>query len=253
MKTKIQVLRVRDKETEKEIPLKSYHALQEKRRVRAEIMGKLLGGLSLRRFSECASMFPDVFGISAPSFSRHFIEETEEKLKAFTERKLADNYVALFIDGKTFAKQQIIIALSVTINGDKIPVGFIQGTTEHHRVCMDLLTDLKERGFISKKGLLIIIDGSTGLRKAVNKVFSDEVMVQRCQWHKRENVLSYLPKNKQPEYKKKIQDAYNSDSFEEAKTKLTNRIPQLEHINLSAANLLKDVGRNTDCTQTGIA
>lgn len=239
-KTKIQVPRVRDKETEKEIPLKSYHALQEKKQVRAEIMGKLLGGLSLRRFSECASMVPDVFGISAPSLSRHFIEETEEKLKAFTERKLTDDYVALFIDGKTFAKQQIIIALGVTINGDKIPVGFIQGTTEHHRVCMDLLADLKERGFTSKKGLLIIIDGSTGLRKAVNKVFSDEVMVQRCQWHKRENVLSYLPKNKQPEYKKKIQDAYNSDSFEDAKTKLTNLLPELEHINLSAAHSLKE-------------
>jgi len=240
MKTKVQVPRLRDKETGKEIPLKSYHDLQDKKQVRTEMMGKLLGGLSLRRYTECASMFPDVFGISAPSLSRHFIEETEEKLKAFAERKLTDDYVVLFIDGKTFAKQQIIIALGVTMNGDKIPVGFIQGTTEHHRVCVDLLTDLKDRGLASTKGLLIIIDGSTGLRKAVNKVFSDEAMVQRCQWHKRENVLSYLPKNKQPEYKKKIQDAYNSDSFEDAKTKLTDLIPHLEHINLSAANSLKE-------------
>lgn len=239
-KTKIQVPRVRDKETEKEIPLKSYHALQEKRQVRAEVMGKLLGGLSLRRFSECASMIPDVFGISAPSLSRHFVEETEEKLNAFTTRKLKDDYVALFIDGKTFAKQQIIIALGVTIDGDKIPIGFIQGATENHRVCMDLLTDLKERGLTSIKGLLVVIDGSKGLHKAVKKVFGNEVMIQRCQWHKRENVLSYLPKNKQPEYKKKIQDAYNSDTFKEAKTQLTNLIPELEPINLSAANSLKE-------------
>ena len=163
-KTKIQVPRVRDRETEKEIPLNSYHALQEKKQVRTEMMGKLLGGLSLRRYAECASMFPDVFGISAPSLSQHFIQETEEKLKAFTTRKLKDDYVALFIDGKTFAKQQIIIALGVNIDGDKIPVGFIQGTTEHHRVCMDLLNDLKDSGLSSSNGLLVIIDGSKGLR-----------------------------------------------------------------------------------------
>jgi transposase-like protein len=212
MKTKIQVPRVRGRETGKEIPLNNYHALQEKKQVRTEIMGKLLGGLSLRRYAECASLFPEVFGISSSSLSRHFMEETEEKLKAFTTRKLKDDYVVLFIDGKTFAKQQIIIALGVTIDGDKIPVGFIQGTTEHHRVCIDLLNDLKDRGLSSSNGLLVIIDGSTGLRKAVNKVFADKAMVQRCQWHKRENVLSYRPKNKHLEYKKKMQDAYNSNT-----------------------------------------
>ena len=113
MKAKVQVPRVRAKETGKEIPLKSYHELQDKKQVRTHMLGKLLGGLSLRRYTECASIFPDIFGISAPSLSRHFVEETEEKLKFFTERKLKDDYVALFIDGKTFAKQQIIIALGV--------------------------------------------------------------------------------------------------------------------------------------------
>ena len=77
-KTKIQVPRVRGRETGKEIPLNSYHALQEKKQVRTEMMGKLLGGLSLRRYAECASLFPDVFGISSSSLSRHFMEETEE-------------------------------------------------------------------------------------------------------------------------------------------------------------------------------
>lgn len=239
-KSKVAVPRVRDRQTEKEIPLKSYQSFKDKREVHDLAMAKLLGGLSLRRYSESASLLPEVFGISASSLSRHFIEETEEKLKAFTTRKLTDDYVAIFIDGKTFAKQQIIIALGVTITGDKIPVGFIQGTTEHHRVCMDLLNDLKERGFSSSNGLLVVIDGSTGLRKAVNKVFADEVMVQRCQWHKRENVLRYLTKHHQSEYRRKIQDAYNSDTYEEAERKLEMIITELEHINLSAANSMKE-------------
>ena len=126
------------------------------------------------------------------------------------------------------------------MNGEKIPLGFIQGTTEHHRVCMDLLTDLKDRGLTSSKGLLVVIDGSKGLAKAVNKVFSNEVMVQRCQWHKRENVLSYLSKNKQLIYKKKIQDAYGSDTYEDAKDKLKDIVRELDVFNASAANSLKE-------------
>lgn len=239
-KIKIDVPRVRGRETKQEIPLKTYQALRGNQQIRAELLGKLIGGLSLRRYSECASLIPEVFGISASSLSRHFIEDTEEKLKVFTTRKLTDDYVALFIDGKTFAKQQIIIVLGVTIDGEKIPIGFIQGTTAHHQVCMDLLADLTDRGLSSKKGLLVVIDGSKSLAKAVNKVFSNEVMVQRCQWHKRENVLSYLPKNKQGEYKKKMQDAYNSDSYGDAKTKLKNLVLELEPINLSAANSLRE-------------
>lgn len=239
-KTRIVVPRVRDRETEKEIPLESYQALKDKRQVRTELMGKLLGGLSLRRYAECSALIPEVFGISSSSLSRHFMNETEEKLNVFTTRKLTDDYVALFIDGKTFAQQQIIIALGVTIAGKKIPVGFIQGTMEHHRICVDLLRNLKERGFSFTKGLLVVIDGSPGLRKAVNKVFADEALVQRCQWHKRENVLSYLPKHKQPEYKNKIQDAYNCHTYDEAKTTLETIMNELKEINLSAANSLKE-------------
>ena len=43
-------------------------------------------------------------------------------------------------------------------------------------------------------------------------VFNNKVIVQRCQWHKRENVVSYLPKNQQ--------DAYNKDSYEKRKNLL---------------------------------
>lgn len=239
-KVKVEVPRVRDRQTAKEIPLNSYRALQDKRHIRKQMLARLLGGLSSRRYAESAPLFAEVFGLSAASLSRHFMEETEAKLEAFTTRKLKDDYVALFIDGKTFAKQQIIIALGVTIDGDKVPVGFIQGTTEHHRVCMDLLNDLKESGFSSTKGLLITIDGSKGLYKAVKSVFTNENMVQRCQWHKRENVLKYLPKNKQPEYKTKIQAAYDCENYDEAKEKLSNIITELNEINLSAARSLQE-------------
>jgi transposase-like protein len=78
------------------------------------------------------------------------------------------------------------------MEGRKVPLGFIQGATEHHQVCLDLLNDLKARGFSFSGALLVIIDGGKGLRKAVELVFGHKAVIQRCQWHKRENVLKYL-------------------------------------------------------------
>ena len=116
--------------------MRSYKLLNRARKIKKGILAKLLGGLSLRRYSECAGLVPEVFGISPSSLSRRFIEATEEKLKAFQERRLeGEEFVALFIDGKSFSGENLLIALGVTIEGKKIPIGFRQGATEHHRGC----------------------------------------------------------------------------------------------------------------------
>jgi len=239
-KVKTQVPRVRAKDSNREIPLQSYERLQERHKLRKYLLGLLLGGLSTRRYSQCAQLVPEIFGISPSSLSRHFMEVTEEKLKAFTTRRLDGDYVALFIDGKTFARQQIIIALGVTMEGHKVPLGFVQGATEHHRVCLDLLKDLKYRGFTVSKGVLVIIDGSKGLRKAVALAFGSDIVVQRCQWHKRENVVSYLSKADQKDYRRKLEKAYQSDTYQEAKETLKGIARELEVKNLSAARSLRE-------------
>ena len=94
--------------------------------------------------------------------------------------------IALFIDGKSFAEDEMIIALGVTMGGEKILLGFIQAATENERVVKEFLTALLDRGLNIEQGLFCIIDGAKGLRSAIRRVFSDKVMVQRCQWHKRE-------------------------------------------------------------------
>ena len=106
--------------------------------------------------------------------------------------------MALFLDGKSFADEEIIIALGVTLDGQKIPLGFVQAATENERVCRRFLSDLVERGMQYEAGLLVVIDGAKGLYKAVMSVLKGHACVQRCQYHKRQNVVSYLSKASSP-------------------------------------------------------
>lgn len=240
-KVKIEVPRVRSKQTKKEISLRSYRALQSSSPVSEYLLGKLLGGLSCRRYAECAEMLPEVFGVSSSTLSRRFIDVSKDKLKVFQERRLdEEDYVALFIDGKSFASQNVIIALGITMEGRKVPLGFRQGTAEHYQVCADLLNDLLDRGFAIDQGLLVVIDGSKGLYKAVRSIIGNKGVIQRCQWHKCENVLTYLSKEHQTHFRKRLQEAYNCSDYLDAKEKLQEIREDLIPINLSAVRSLDE-------------
>lgn len=91
----------------------------------------------------------------------------------------------------------MVIALGVTLGGEKVVLGFVQTGTENATTCMTFLRSLVERGLRVEEGLLVVVDGSEGLRQAVREVFGAQAQVQRCTWHKRENVVSYLPKTQQ--------------------------------------------------------
>ncbi len=113
--------------------------------------------------------------------------------------------MALFLDGKTFGKDQMVIGLGVTLKGEKVILGFVQTATENERSCSAFLRGLVDRGLKIDAGLLCVIDGAKGLRKAVDRVFGDKAAVQRCQWHKRENVVSYLATSQQATFRQKLQ------------------------------------------------
>ena len=89
----------------------------------------MIKGISCRNYQACALAVPETFGISASSVSRRFIKASAKKLKQFQERPLDDyDFVALFIDGKSFADEQMVIALGVTMDGQKIPLGFVESS-----------------------------------------------------------------------------------------------------------------------------
>lgn len=148
--------------------------------------------------------------------------------------------VALVLDGKTCADDAMVIALGVTLSGQKVVLGFVQTATENTAVCAAFLRELVARGLRAADGLLIVIDGSQGLRQAVQDVFGGTAQIQRCQWHKRENVVSYLPKRQQATWRGKLQQAYEQPTYAEATAALDRLHRDLRPLNESAARSLQE-------------
>ena len=184
-KLPVEVPRMRDVAAGVEVPLKAYKSLQTPRKMDEGLLLRVLKGISCRNYEACAEAVPEAFGVSASSVSRRFIKATAKKLKQFQERPLDDyDFVALFVDGKSFADEQMVIVLGVTMSGEKIPLGFVETSTENERVCRQLIQDLIRRGLRYHEGLLAIIDGSKGLHSAIRKTLKGYVRIHRCQWHK---------------------------------------------------------------------
>jgi len=121
------------------------------------------------------------FGLSQSTVSRTFIEESKKQLEEYEKRDLGlYDFAALIIDGKYLSRDNIVIALGVTITGIKVPLGFIQTTTENSEAVKGLLKNLIERNFHFEEGLLTIIDGSKGLRKAAGETSGNLSLIQRC-------------------------------------------------------------------------
>jgi putative transposase len=240
-KLRVRVPRIRDVVKNREVPLESYRLLQEPRNADEGVMRRILSGLSCRNYEGCAEAVPEAFGISSSTISRRFIKVSANKLRELMERDLSGyDFVALFIDGKSFAQDEMIIALGVTMSGEKVILGFIQAATEKEGVVKDFLQGLMERGFHLEQGLLCVIDGAKGIRSAIQKVFGERALVQRCQWHKRENVVDYLPKPLQATWRRKLQRAYEKPTYEEAKGALERLKLELKLINVSALRSMEE-------------
>lgn len=119
-------------------------------------------------------------------------------------------------------------------------MGLVQTATENTRVCSAFLRDLVARGFTTPTGLLVVLDGAKGLRAAVRDVLGEAVPVQRCQWHKRENVLSYLAKRDHPIWRRKLQAAYAHPGYADAKRALQQVGRELQRVHVSAARSLAE-------------
>jgi len=238
----IQYTRVRNTKKRKEAPNPSYMQLhQPATAVDERLLKRVLHGISCRNYRECAELIPQAFSLSASTVSRKYIRATLEKLQELRDRSLEGyDFVALLIDGKAFGDDELIIALGVTMGGEKIPLGFVQSGVENARVTKDFLNGLIGRGLKYDKGLLCIIDGAKGFRKAIDDVFGAHGVIQRCQWHKRENVKDYLRKDLQPSFRDKLRRAYAKEGYGEAKSALQTIKKELRLMNESAVTSLEE-------------
>ena len=237
----IDVPRVRNVASDTEVPLDAYQALQTPRQMDEGLLLRMLKGIATRNYEACAETVPEAFGLSPSSVSRRYVKGTARKLAEFQERSLEGyDLVALFLDGKSFADEEIIIALGVTLDGQKIPLGFVQAATANERVCRRFLAALVERGLQYEAGLLVVIDGGKGLYKSVMSVLKGHACVQRCQYHKRQNVVSYLPKSEQARICGKMEAAYSKPTYATAKAALDALKPGLKLMNQSALGSLEE-------------
>jgi len=240
-KIPIEVPRVRDRLRDHEVPLQTYERLQQPRALDTGLLHKVLGGLATREYERCAEAVPEAFGLSASTVSRRFKRASARKLQELSERRL-DGYdlVALILDGKTFAEDEMVAAGGVAVTGEKVLLGFVQTATENRKVCAIFLRELVERGLRVDLGLLVVTAGATGLHAAVREVFGAVALLQRCQWHKRENVLAYLPERHRPAVRRKLQAAYEQPTYEAAKRALGKVRAELTLLNTSAAASLDE-------------
>jgi putative transposase len=173
----------------------------------------MLAGVSTRRYRRTQEPVGEEIETNArstskSSVSRVFVERTREALGELMSRQLADLRLAvMMLDGLELKGRMMIVALGITTQGVKVPLGLWEGSTENATVATALLSDLVERGLDPEQGMLFVLDGSKALRKAVRSVFG-EVPVQRCLWHKERNVLGHLPERDRPQVKARMREAW---------------------------------------------
>lgn len=251
----IKVPRVRDVDLNQEVPLETYRRLQLPFDDDKGALRRLLHGLSTHKYQESVSLATEAFGISASNLSKRFKRNSAENIKQIQKRSLKEyDITAIFIDAKRYANDGLMVALGITIDGKKIVLGIEQMHSENAKAIEQWLDGLIERGLKFEDGILFIIDGSKGIRKAVERKFSIYALIQRCRWHKREDVISYLDESQKAIVRRRLQQAYEKTTYKEAKAALEQVHCELEKVNTSAANsLLEGIEETLAIHQLGLS
>ena len=237
-KVPVQRPRVRTLE-DKEVRLGSYEMFHRGEPLTETVWEKLMLGLSTRKYGQAVREFTEAYGLEKSAVSEHFIEASRAKLKEMMERKLDKmRLCALLIDATPFEGQQMVVALGIGEDGKKTILGIRQGATENATVVGELLGDLLERGLDFTQPRLYVLDGGKALTAAVKKHAGESAAIQRCQVHKRRNVLDHLTDEHKPSVAKKLNAAYALEDYGAAKQALDKLHRELMDLNPSAARSL---------------
>lgn len=240
MGQKVPIQRPRVRTTDdKEVRLGSYEMFHRGEPLTETVWEKLMLGLSTRKYGRAVREFAEAYGLEKSAISEHFIEASREKLKTMMERRLDKTRLcALLVDATPFEGQQMVAALGIDEYGRKTILGIRQGATENATVVGELLDDLMERGLDFTEPRLYVLDGGKALTAAVKKHAGESAAIQRCQVHKRRNVLDHLADEQKPGVAKKLNAAYALEDYDAAKLALHTLHRELMDLNPSAARSL---------------
>lgn len=222
---KVAVKRPRVRTTDdREVPLESYQRFQDPALLGAAALERMLHGLSCRRYGhglEAVGQNVEPIGTSKSAVDRRFIAQTRLALEEVMKRSLSEQrYPVLMLDGIEMGEHMVIVALGVDREGRKQVLGLWEGATENAAVCKSLLADLVERGLDTSEGILVVIDGSKALESAVKRTWGRQAVIQRCQVHKKRNVLDHLPEQQRSLVSRQLDRAWREPDVEAARDKL---------------------------------
>jgi transposase-like protein len=207
--------------------------------VPARVLNQILLGVSTRGYAP--SLEPQPAGViargtSKSAASRHLIARMSDQLRAQLNRRLdALDLLVLMLDGVVIARRTVVVALGILADGRKVVLGLWQGSTENAALCISLLQNLLERGLKVDGRTLCVIDGGRGIRKALEDVFGDLAVVQRCTVHKQRNVLDHLPQSRKAHVAHALAEAWASASADLARRRLKTLLQWLERNGESGA------------------
>ena len=237
--------RVRAADGTGELAVASYELFSSTEILGRLAMEKMLAGLSTRRYPVGlepvgVKITEKATATSKSAVSRRFVAMTETALAELLSRDLSGlDLVALMIDGVHFAESCCVVALGIDIEGTKHPLALVEGSTENATLVTELLVDLRERGLDVTRAMLVGLDGSKALRKAVLDVL-DHPVIQRCQLHKVRNVKDHLPQRLRTTVGRRMTDAYHAGSALEAEAALLALAKELDRTHPSAAASLRE-------------
>jgi transposase-like protein len=240
MGQKVRLERPRVRSTDdQEVRLGSYEMFHRGEPLTEMVWEKLMLGLSTRKYGQAVREFTEAYGLEKSAVSEHFIEASRAKLQEMMERRLDKTRLcALLIDATPFAGQQLVVAMGISQDGRKMILGLRQGATENATVVGELLGELVHRGLDFSEPRLYILDGGKALTAAVKRHAGESAAIQRCQVHKRRNVLDHLTDEQKPAVAQRLNAAYALEDHAAAKQALNTLHRELMELNPSAARSL---------------
>ena len=211
---KVAIQRPRVRSAAGEVPLPTFETMAQTDPLDRRVVEQMLVGVATRQYARSLEpLAADLTsrGTSKSAVSRRFVAKTRAQLETWQAAPLDDlDLVGLLLDGVHVGEHCLIVALGLAADGGKHALGIWEGSTENATVCQSLLSNLQSRGLCTDRSLLVILDGSKALHKAVRAIFGEAALVQRCQIHKLRNILDHLPDRQRPWVKAIVQRAYRS-------------------------------------------
>ena len=238
--------RVRSADDEHELPVETYEYFADRDPLTCVVMNRMLAGVSTRKYAGVGEPVGEDVEQAASStakstVSEMFIERTRTALEELMGRPLSDVRLAvMMLDGLDIADRTHVVALGITTEGVKIPLGLWEGSTENATLARALLADLVDRGLDPEQAILFVIDGGKALRRAIKDVFGEHALVHRCHRHKERNVTDLLPERDRPSILVRIRGAWALTDADLAQERLERLASELERTWPDAAASLRE-------------